>query len=311
MKDWALYVAYRMFAIFISLLSRDRMIRAARRMALGYYRVDARGRRIGTENLKRVFPEKSDEERRQLLIRSYQLQATALLEALWARKLDDELAATYLEGADAFKELVRKLDGKGALFATAHYGSWEMANIATGALGAPKTTVIARELPNPRIDRHMTKMRERTGNEIVGRANAILACMRAVKRGEFVASVIDMTVLPERGGQFADFLGTPALTSPALPLLAVRTGAPLYFSVCEPIGHGHRYVLRMEEIDVQRTGDRDADIAHATLELNRALERAILRYPDPWIWGYKRWKWRPAEMNGNSASYSTWIHDHW
>ena len=81
--------------------------------------------------------------------------------------------------------------------------------------------------------------------------------------------------------------------------------------VCEPIGHGLRYRLRTEQIEVERTGDRDADVARATLELNRALERAIRRYPEPWIWNYKRWKWRPAEMNGAFPKYSTWIHDHW
>ncbi len=181
----------------------------------------------------------------------------------------------------------------------------------TLTLGSPKSTLIARKLPNARIDRHMTKLRERTGNKMVYRQNALMACLRAVKRGEIAGSVIDMNVLPDRGGVFADFLGTPALTSPALAALAVRTGVPLYFMVCEPIGHGHRYRLRTEQIEVERTGDRDADVARATLELNRALERAIRRNPEPWIWNYKRWKWRPSEMNGAFPKYSTWIHDHW
>ena len=101
---------------------------------------------------------------------------------------------------------------------------------------------------NPLIDRHLRRQRERGGNRLVYRAEALGGCMAALRRGEIACSVIDISVLPEEGGIFADFLGTPACTSAALPLLAVRRSRLLYFLVCRPIDGGHRYRLEGEEI---------------------------------------------------------------
>ncbi len=85
MRAWLEYAAYRTVAAVISALPRRGMIWCARRMGMGYYLVDRRGRHIAKENLERVFPDMTAEERRSLMRRSYRLQATALAEALWAR----------------------------------------------------------------------------------------------------------------------------------------------------------------------------------------------------------------------------------
>jgi KDO2-lipid IV(A) lauroyltransferase len=195
--------------------------------------------------------------------------------------------------------------------ATAHFGSWEMLNLGARGRELPRATFIARPVRNERIDGHLRRQRERGGNRLVYRERALHACMGALRAGEIVASVIDMTILPAEGGLFADYFGTPALTSGALPLLAAARNSPLVFAVARPVAKGLRYRLSVEEIPVRAGMDRETEVPRLALELNRALERRVREQPEAWIWSYKRWKLRPGDLPGGYPSYALWVHPKW
>ncbi len=302
------YALYRLLAFLVPLLPRSAMVWFGHRLGALYYAWSARDRRVGMENLRRVFPDRTDHRR--ILRRSLKLQAVALLDALWAANMRPERAARYVDADGEQIRAVREqiaATRRGVVVATAHFGSWEMLNLSSRAFGFPPATFIARPVRNALIDRHLRRQREKGGNRLVYREQALGGCVAALRRGEVACSVIDIAVLPDEGGIFVDFLGTPASTSAALPLLAVRREALLFFLVCRPVHGGRRYRLEGEEIPVRRDNDPDAEVRRLTQELSRALERAIRAHPEAWMWGYKRWKWRPSEMPGAYPSYSSWL----
>lgn len=306
------YCLYRVLAFVVPLLPRGGMVWLGRRLGFLYFAFSARARRVGMENLRRALPGRGDHRR--ILLESLRMQGVALLDALWSARLTPGRAAALVEvdrrAWEAVEPVLRA--GRGAVVATGHFGSWEMFNLAAGALGLPKATFIARPVRNDRIDAHLKRRRERTGNTLVYRSEALPACVAALRRGEVVCSVIDIAVLPREGGLFVDFLGTPALTSGVLPLLAVRRGAPLVFAVCRPLDRGRRYALEGELIPVRRdAADRDAEVRRLTQELSDALARRIRAHPEAWMWAYKRWKWRPSELPGGYPDYSLWAHPLW
>ncbi|MHC4971061.1 MAG: lysophospholipid acyltransferase family protein [Planctomycetota bacterium] len=307
------YVAYRAIAFVVPLLPRRVAVAVGRRLGGLYCLLDARGRRTGMENLRRVFPDRTDHRR--LLQRAMRQSGVALIDALWSARMRPERVPRYFEFPAEHAQRLTELAGRGrgVIIATAHFGSWEMLNLAAGALGLPRATVIARPVRNPLIDRHIRRMRQRHGNRLVYRDQALPACIAALRKGELVCSVIDMAIRPEEGGIFVDFCGTPALTTGALAMLAVRRRAPLAFVVCRPLEGGRRYVLEAEELEVlEDAEDRDAEVARVTGELNRMLERKLREHPEAWIWNYKRWKWRPCESPGGIyPSYALWVHPHW
>jgi KDO2-lipid IV(A) lauroyltransferase len=302
-RDRIEYAVYLLLAWLVPLMPRRAMVWFGRRLGGLYYIFDRRGRSVGLENLARVFPERDDRER--ILRESLRLQGVALLDILWARRLTKGNVHEYLDLRHSeFAD--RIMAGDGAVCATAHYGSWEMLLSGGGLQGLPRTTFIAREIRNPLIDRRMTRLREQTGNKLVYREGAIIGCMSALKKGETVCAVIDMTIRPEQGAVYADFFGTPALTTTAMAMLAVRRKKPLYFVATRPVDKGYRYEFVWEEIEVDPGAGRDEETLRLTAELNRALERLIRRYPEPWIWTYKRWKARPTEIPGDYPSYALW-----
>lgn len=289
------------------------MVWLGRRAGGLWYWFSRRARAVGIENLRRALPERRDHHR--ILRRSMRQQGLALADALWAARLTPETAARYLEAEPeddrAFRALLAR--GRGLVIATAHFGSWEMLNLAGGAWGGlPRATFIARPVRNPWIDRHLRLRRERGGNRLVYRDEALPACIGALRRGEIVCSVIDMVVEPKEGGLFVDFFETPALTSGALALLALRRGAPLVFMACRPLEDGRRYRIEFEEIPVDAAAaDREAEVLRLTRELSRALERLVRAHPEAWIWNYKRWRARPSELPGDYPGYALWVHPHW
>ena len=312
MRIWIEYAAYRLMGFLVPLLPRRGVVWLGRRLGALYYLLSRRTRRVGLENLRRIFPERTD--RRRILRRSVQIHSVALLDALWSARVTPRNASRWLkvepEAATAFRLDIEQ--GRGGVVATAHYGSWEMFNAAGGALGASGATVIARTVPNPLIERHIKRAREQTGNRIVTRKQAMGASLAALRRGELVCSVIDIAVLPSEGGVFVDFMGTPAMTSAALPLLALRCNAPLYFIACAPVEGGRSYALRLQRIEIRPDAPREREVERLALELNRALEREVRRCPENWLWGYKRWKWRPGELGqAHFPSYSLWHHPLW
>ncbi|MGH7162759.1 MAG: lysophospholipid acyltransferase family protein, partial [Planctomycetota bacterium] len=235
------YALYRALAFLVPLLPRRAMVFLGRRLGGLYYVLSPTSRAVGMENLARAFPGRSGLA--PLLRESLRLQGVAVLDALWSARLTAERARKWVAEGDVFREQLRKIlaRGRGIVVATAHFGSWEMFNAVGGALGVGPSTVISRPLANPLVDAHLRKMREARGNRLVPREAAILACASALRRGEIVCSVIDMAVLPQEGGVFIDFFGTPALASLALPALAFRRAAPLAFAVCRPLERGLRY----------------------------------------------------------------------
>ncbi len=300
------YVLYRMMAAVVPHLPRPVMVFLARRMGYIYYLFDKRVRVAGQENLRRFLPEA---DARHVLREGARLQSVALLDALWAPRLTPARARKYFHVAPEDEALLAKLrdEGRGIVLATAHFGSWEMLNVAAGAMGLPNATVIAREINNPHVDRHMRAQRESTGNKIVHREQAAMACVGALRRGEIVCSVIDMAVRPNEGGVFADFFGLPVMTSGALPFFAHRKRAPLFFMVAKPENKGLRYRLDVTRIPLDYDGDRETEVRGALQRMNDLLQQQIEEMPEAWIWGYKRWKWRPGEFRGPYPSYSYWV----
>ncbi len=311
MRDLLEYAGYRLLGAVVPRLPRGVAVWLGRRLGGLVYWLDARARATGLENLALALPGRADHRR--LLRASLRTQGVALLDALWSRRLSPGEASRHLEiDAEGALLLGRLLAGqRGLVVATAHFGSWEMFNLGTGAMGLPRCTFIARPVRNARIDAHLRRCREATGNRLVYREGALLACLAALRKGEIVCSVIDMAVAPAEGGLFVDFFGLPALTSGALALLAHRRGAPLLFVLCHPVDGGRRYRLRGKLVPVDASAPREEEVPRVTRELNRELEEGIRAQPEAWIWTYKRWKSRPWEEPSVYPSYSLWAHPHW
>ncbi|MBU2027837.1 MAG: lysophospholipid acyltransferase family protein, partial [Proteobacteria bacterium] len=90
--------------------------------------------------------------------------------------------------------------------------------------------------------------------------------------------------------------GRPACTTDGLALLALHTEAPVLpgYMVRRPDGR-YRFVIG-PEVEVTRTGNREADILVNTQRFTKVIEQIVRRYPDQWLWVHQRWKTQRCQV---------------
>jgi KDO2-lipid IV(A) lauroyltransferase len=260
---------------------------------LAWYLVP-RQRRLAQRHLAIAFPEKSEAERARIGRESFANLALSALESARADRLDIERAVEILPEDEALLRKTHGLD-KGVVVVTGHIGAWELFARRIAALGIPCGTV-AKEAHDPRITRLLEESRTRAGVRVFWRgaplsARELLRFLRD-QRG-ILGLLIDQDT--RVAGHFVPFFGRPAFTPRAAGDLAAHLGAPLMVGCAHRVARGmHRVALRT--IDVERTGDRDADSFALTAAATQALESEIRASPAEWVWMHPRWQTQIPEI---------------
>lgn len=188
------------------------------------------------------------------------------------------------EGLEHFEEAKRR--GRGVLFATAHFGNWELSAFAHGLLTEP-LDVVVRPLDNPRIDRLVESRRQLSGNRLITKWESARAILRALAANEAVGILIDQNASLQEG-VFVDFFGLPACANASFARIAAHTGAAVIPGFAIWLEAEQRYVLRFwPPLEIE------GDAAKETARLHRLLEEIVREYPDQWLWIHRRWKTRP------------------
>lgn len=251
-------------------------------------------RRVALANLRLVYgSELSDEARRRRVRRSFESFALALFDAVWFGGGPPDRLRRYIRHDAGFLERVR--DGRPHVLLTAHLGEWETLGQAVAAEGVRLMSVAA-PLANPAVDRLFAELRRASGQTIIPQRGAMLRLLRHLKGGGQVAMLLDQNVKPEEGGVFVPFFGLPVPVSRAAAALALRMRCPILSAFMLPEPDGTCRVMAGEAIEPEAfpAGADDDAVLRLTADIAALCERAVRRWPDAWLWSYKRWKHVPA-----------------
>jgi KDO2-lipid IV(A) lauroyltransferase len=259
--------------------------------SLGFH-LAGRQRRAGLRNLQMTMPHLGEMERISILRGAFSNLGRLLVEFSHFPSLNRKNIAGLVvyEGFEHYEEAVRR--GKGVIFLTGHFGSWELSCFAHSLYGHPMKFVV-REIDNPGVERLIESYREMSGNTPIDKRNASRDILRALRNNETVGILLDQNTTRDEG-VFVEFFGIPACTSPAIATLALRTGAAVVpgFLIWDEKTRRHR--LHFDPlVELITTGDAARDVIENTRLFNTILENIIRRYPDQWLWIHRRWKTRP------------------
>lgn len=253
-------------------------------------------RRTGMRNLEIAFPEKTDGDREQLLRGTFENLGRVLGELSQFHKFTREKLSELIDfELDAESEALYELNrstGRGVLITTGHLGNWEMLVLGFAALYEP-ISYLARPLDNPKIDEMLNTLRTRFGNNPINKTNSAMQAIRILREGGILGILADVNAHP-REGVFVPFFGTPACTASGAAMLAIRSKALIYPTVCVWNRAAKRYeFVHGSVIEPAQTGDLKQDIIKTTALYTAEIEKLVRRYPDQWMWIHKRWKTRP------------------
>ncbi|HKN81970.1 MAG TPA: lysophospholipid acyltransferase family protein [Pyrinomonadaceae bacterium] len=258
-------------------------------------------RRTGAINLRLAFPEKSDEERAQLLRECFDSlgRQLGLFSQMSSRSREGLRNLVEVQNLEILED-ARKTYADKLIYYTGHLGAWELTSFGVSLLGYPFTFLV-RRIDNPRIERLVDSVRTRFGNTTIDKLSAARSMLKILRNGETALGLLpDLNTLDDEA-IFVDFFGVPAATTFAMAKLALRTNTPILPFFAPWSEEKGKYLLIVEPpVTFERTDDEEENVRRLTAAITQRVENQIRNYPGQWLWIHKRWKTRPP---GEPAIY--------
>ena len=281
------YVIYRLVARRVASMSDEAMLRLGTRLGNLARRVLRRRDSQAMRNLRLVYPGRPETELRSIVDECWRHFGREAVSSIRMQSLDpaEIVRRVDVEGAHLVDEGLAR--GRGVILLGAHFGSWEVAGLATMTV-VPRISYVARPLDNELLERDVQQLREKMGAQIIDRRRAARALVRGMAGNGVVGMIPDQAVQP-REGILVPFLGRPAWTTPAPAKLALRANATIVFAFCIPVGPRYRLVFE-EPIRTDLLEGEERDPAVLTRRVNDVFARRIHERPELWLWMHDRWK---------------------
>lgn len=287
--DSLLYLIARSLVALLQALPLRVVARLGRGAGALVYWLDARHRRVTTNNLTRCFPEKSPAEIKRLAKENFRRIGENFASATKTASMTEDEMKPHLEFI--VPPELQPSPGTtppSVVVAIGHFGNFELytrlGQFCRGYQGA--TTY--RGLRQPSLNKLLQSLREKSGCLFFERrfdADKLKAAMN--RPGMMLGLLCDQTA--GRNGLQFPFLGHNASTSPAVALFALRYKCPLYTGICYRVGLAKWRIEVGPQIPTHENAQpRSAEAIMRAV--NAAFETAIHRDPANWFWVHNRWK---------------------
>ncbi|MFH1888872.1 MAG: lysophospholipid acyltransferase family protein [Candidatus Omnitrophota bacterium] len=286
------YIIYRIGQFIALRLPLKVVYKIALTVSDLHYFFAAKDRRITKENLRAIFPEKTDRQIRRIRIMMFRNFAKYLVDFFRFSKLDLAYSKNNIriENISYIDDVLLK--GKGAIAVTAHLGNWELGGVVIALSGYPFWAV-ALPHKSKKVDNFFNSQREMKGVKVIPTSKAVRRSLDILRENKVLALVGDR-VFSEKG-LVLDFFGRPTMFPQGPAAFALKTGATIIpgFMVRNK---DDTFTLRFEKpLYFTPTGDRDSDMVNLTLQFKNIFEEYIRKYPEQWYVFRKFWKDNPNE----------------
>lgn len=292
-----LYISlFRTFAFLTKITPVFVLKKVVRILSHIAYSFDAKHRRIAEVNLDFAFDGAiSEAQKKEIILCSYENLLKNLVGVVTnlEASAEDILGKCEYEGVDIVEKLVK--EGKKIVFATAHYGNWEILGKALTVRTGVKMVAVGRELDSKAMNKIITASRESFGTEVISKHGAMRKLVKALKEDKTVGILVDQNTAEDEG-VLVNFFGKEARQTPVLSVLARRFDAAIVPIFCEYSGFDRYKLTFYEPIYCPVTQDIDADILACTQAQSDAIETQVRKNPNIWFWFHKRWKNRYEEI---------------
>jgi len=243
-------------------------------------------RRHVKENLKVIFPDKSDKEINKIRIGMFRNFAKYLVDFFRFQIIDKKYIEKNIriENLHYFEDaLARK---KGAIILTAHFGNWELGGIVIALLGYPFWAV-ALQHKEAKVNQFFNRQRESKGVRVIQLGKAVRTSLDVLKKNELVALVGDRDFTSK--GVILDFFGKPTLFPEGPAAFSLKTGAPIVPGFMLR-NKDDSFTLKIEKpLEFVPSQDKKKDLTDLIKRYKMIFEDYIRKYPDQWYMFRRFW----------------------
>ncbi len=257
--------------------------------------------RLTIANIRVAFPKLSDAEVRHIGRESLFHLLLNLLEFVWMSDNPGRIEqCTCLPSPIVERLRAHVAAGERIIFVNPHLGSWEASGLMAPYYADVKMVAIAKPIRNPYLNRLFNRgHREKAdGLKIIFSKGAVKASIKALREGYGVGTLIDQNTRVRNGGIFVDFFGLPVPSSKAPATLmhycrANNIPAVIIFGTSIRING----IVTAHAEWLSKPFEKYADEQEIIQELMNFSESYIRRFPEQYLWFYKRFQYIPRDID--------------
>jgi KDO2-lipid IV(A) lauroyltransferase len=263
--------------------------------------------RVGRDNLRAAFPEKTPEQIETILRGAWDNlgRFVADFAHLDRLRIHDPAVPGPYEIEYTEETLARFLalrdSGKPALLFAAHLANWELPPLVAHRYGIEATVLYRR--PNlPGVADAVVDMRaDCMGTLLPAGLDAPFLLAKALERGEVAGMLVDQH---DRRGINVNFFGQPARTSALIARLARQIDCPIHGTRVIRLPDNRFRAELTEPIPPVRDAEGRIDVDGTMQTITDVVEKWVREYPDQWLWLHRRWR---AGETDPKAKYRQWL----
>lgn len=244
------------------------------------------------DNLRLVFPEKSDEEIKTISKKFFHHFCDMILESIKSMNISlESMKARYtFKNLEIIKDFEKQ--NKSIVLMCAHYGSWEWIFILQ-TYTTHRGYGIYKRLQNKYFDRLIKSIRARYNSYLITTKETFSVLEDAKKNGILSMNgfASDQSPKINKAHHWNEFMGIKVPVHTGAEMLAKKLDMPVVFFAVERKKRGY-YEATFQTLAEHPTDFKDYEITDKFLKL---VEAQIHEAPEYYLWTHKRWKHRKIE----------------
>ncbi|WP_299095337.1 lysophospholipid acyltransferase family protein [Winogradskyella sp.] len=239
------------------------------------------------ENLRLVFPDKSEKEIATLTSKFYHHLCDLILEAIKSLSIkESEMKKRFVyKNIEKFKAL--EADNKSALLMCSHYANWEW-SVVLQCYIKHRGYAIYKRLRNKHFDKLVRRIRARYNAYLITTKETISTLTNLKSQNIlFIAGfAADQSPKKNKAHYWRSFLGikVPVITGPEM--IAKRLDVPVVFFRIDKVKRGY-YEATIDDVIMNPKDLAENELTDRYIDY---IEKQIYEKPEFYLWTHKRWK---------------------
>ncbi len=247
--------------------------------------------RVGRKNLEIAFPEKTAEEREEILRGAWENLGRVAgefvhLESFWDYK-DESPNTGRVETYSTERFIGLYTDNKPGLIFSAHLANWELAAIGARKYGLDSAMLF--RIPGNRFIADIIKeTRAETMSQLIPAGSSAGIFMGAVlDRGGHLGILVDQHRKP---GARVKFFGRECWANVTIARLARQYDCPVHGVRVVRLPNNRFRIDITKNIELPRDAEGLIDVDASMQTITSIVEGWVREHPDQWLWFARRWR---------------------
>ena len=280
------------FTIVLSLFATFRIIGLQSASFMGSYLAKIfgplfRSKRIIEKNLKICFKKIDQKEIKRISLGMWDNIGRTFSEYIFLKNFQkNHNHLIKLNGAEYLDEI--KNNKKPVVFVSGHLANFELLGTKLNQYGI-RFCAIYRPLNNIFLNPIMEYLRLKYVCPIMikkGRSN-IRELLNKIKSGYSVIIIADQRTSE---GKKIEFFNCPALTTTIPAQISLKYNCKIVPLRMERLSYNNFEMTIYKPFEYKKSDNYEKDTYSLTLQVNKQLEKMILKRPEQWLWSHNRWK---------------------